>query len=269
MTKPQAVSIAIVIPVFNEQDQIKACLDSIVAQTVPPAEIIVVDNNCTDKTVVIAKRYGRVRVVPEKQQGITAARNTGFNAVRSEVIGRIDADCRLPVDWVERIQRFYADGQHAATAITGGCAFYNVPCPRLDQWITSQFVFRMNRLLVGYYLLWGSNMAVPTRLWQAVRDKVCQREDIHEDLDLAIHLHRTGYRIHYQADLIVWARMRRVFEDHRALWPYLKMWPRTLKAHRMRGWRGGYGGAVFLWCMQIVPRAARRIARAFGRRIPD
>ena len=57
MSAKNKLTLSIVIPVFNEQRYIKACLDSIAAQTVKPDEVIVVDNNSTDKTVQIAKKY--------------------------------------------------------------------------------------------------------------------------------------------------------------------------------------------------------------------
>lgn len=261
----KALAISIVIPVYNEEDHLEACLNAIAAQTVAPAEVIIVDNNCTDESMAIAKRYSFVRIVKEKQQGKAVARTRGFNSVKTGLIGRIDADTRLPPDWVARILKFYSNPDHQEAAITGGCAFYNVRCPRVNHWLVSQFVFRMNRLMMGYYILWGSNMALPRKLWLDVRDDLCKREDIHEDLDLAIHLHEHGYKIGYQANLIVGASMRRVFDGSTKLWPNLMMWPRTLRAHGIRDWPFSYIGAVFLFVMQPVPLTAELLARLFGR----
>lgn len=261
----KALAVSIVIPVYNEERHLKACLNAIAAQTVAPAEVIVVDNNSTDRSAKIAGDFKLVKVLHEKRQGIVWARNKGFDVAKSPIIGRIDADTRLPNDWVERIQEFYNQPAHANTALTGGCTFYNVRLPRLDQWITSQFVFRMNRMLVGHYLLWGSNMTLPRDAWWQVKKGCCVRTDIHEDLDLSIHLHRQGFPIFYQATLVVGARMGRVFEDRQRLWPYLKMWPRTLRAHNFKNWPGSYVGAWFLWVMQIAPRGFERIAVTFGR----
>lgn len=260
----QAQALSIVIPVYNEEDHLDGCLRAIAKQTVMPEEVIVVDNNCTDGSMAIAKRYPFVRVVRAKHQGIAYARNAGFDAVKTEIIGRIDADTHLPPTWVATVMNFYKQPEHTNMAITGGCTFYNIPLPNLGQWITSQFVFRMNRLLVGHYILWGSNMALPKKLWQAVKPDVCMDRDIHEDLDLAIHLHSKGYQINYQATLVVGAKMKRVLEDHQALWPVLKMWPETLKRHHIKTWRIGWLGAAFLYIAQFVPQMGTWLSKRYG-----
>lgn len=262
----KAQTVSIVIPVFNEENHLKTCLESIQKQTVKPFAVIVVDNNCTDRSMDIARQFPFVTIVKEGTQGIVHSRNAGFNKVSSSIIGRIDSDTRLPANWVERVEGFYEDKNHKNHALTGGCAFYNVRSPRVDEWITSQFVFRMNRMIVGHYILWGSNMAFPTSAWKEVKSKTCTRQDIHEDLDLAIHLHRAGYKITYAATLIVGAKMKRVFSNQKDLWRVLKMWPQTLKVHHIRRWPLGYIGAVFLYVSQFVPRIAERIAIAFGKK---
>ncbi|MDQ5972048.1 MAG: hypothetical protein QG553_207 [Patescibacteria group bacterium] len=264
MTK-KALTVSIVIPAYNEEHHLKRCLHAIAKQTDMPDEVLVVNNNSTDATVKVARSFKFVRIIEEKNQGRAWARTAGFNAAKGQIIGRIDADTRLPTDWVERVKGFYADPAHANTALTGGCAFYNVRMPRLDQWITSQFVFRMNRLLVGHYILWGSNMAVPKKLWQSVKNDTSMRNDIHEDLDLSFILHKKGYQIHYWSTLVVGACMPHVFEHDGTLWPYLKMWPRTLQAHNKKSWPLSYVGAGFLYVMQFVPRSAERIAVWCGR----
>ncbi|MEO8785062.1 MAG: glycosyltransferase family 2 protein [Candidatus Saccharimonadales bacterium] len=261
----KALALSIVIPVCNEENHLKACLQSIASQTVQPTEVIVVDNNSQDCSVQIAAQFPFVRVISEAKQGVFYARNTGFDAVKTPLIGRIDADTILPPDWVQRVQGFYAPTANRQMALTGGCSFYNIRCPRVNRWLVSQFVFRMNRFLMGYYVLWGSNMALPRPLWRQVRSQVCDKQDIHEDLDLAMHLHKLGYGINYQAELLVAVRMRRVLSDRRQLWPYLRMWPRTLRHHGILSWPLSLLGSLFLYVMQVVPRAAERLARMSGR----
>lgn len=261
----KALTLSLIIPVYNEERHLKACLEAIAAQSVMPDEVIVVDNNSTDDSAAIARSFPFVRVITESAQGITPARNAGFNAAKGQLLGRIDADTHLPPDWVQRVHAFYADPSHGATALTGGCAFYNIPFPRVDAWITSQFVFRMNRFLMGHYVLWGSNMVLPAKVWRIVAKQTCpETPGVHEDLDLAIHLHRQGYDIAYQATLIVGARMRRVFEDHDKLWANLLMWPKTLRRHHIAMWPFSAIGASFLYVGQIVPRSVVWVARRFG-----
>lgn len=241
----KALAISIVIPVYNEKHHLKACLDSISRQTLAPDEVIVVDNNSTDGSVQLAEKYAFVKIVNEQKQGIVYARNRGFNSVTHPLIARIDADTILPATWVARIHSEYHRSQDFA--MTGGGYFYNLKFPKLNGWILGQMAYRMNRFIMGHYILWGSNMVIPKELWSAVKDDVCIRNDIHEDLDLAIHLHRKGYKIFYHEDWRVGVEMKRVFTSQRALIKNLLLWPRTLKVHTIRTWPMGYLGAAVLY----------------------
>lgn len=247
MTKP--VTLSVIIPAYNEERHLAACLDSLAAQTVLPLEVIVVDNNSTDKTVKIARSYPFVRVVKEKHQGIVYARDAGFNAARGTIIGRIDSDSVLPPTWVEYIHDFYAQSANHNVALTGGGMFYNTPLPRVSRWVLDLLAFRVNRVVLGHHFLFGSNMAVPKKVWQQVKTSVCLRDDIHEDIDLAIHVHQLGVPIIYKPSFLVGIKLRRVFQDHRKLWSYLMLWPQSLRVHGRKLWVTGWIGAVLLYAL--------------------
>lgn len=259
------LTLAIVIPVYNEENYIGACLDAIACQQVMPDEVIVVDNNSIDRTVKIAQKYTFVRVVKEKKQGVLHARNAGFNAVNSTIIGRIDSDTLLPPDWVKAVIKFYDDSAHADYALTGGCYFYNVRFPKLCGWAVGQIAFRFNRFLLGHYILYGSNMAFLSTQWHNVKDLVCIDQDVHEDLDLAIHLHRLGYLITYHESLRVKVAMRRVRSRRLELWANMMWWPQTLRRHGSKKWILGYVGAVILYVFSPMIPLLEKIAQVFGK----
>lgn len=239
-------SVTIVIPAHNEERHLGACLQAIADQTVQPLEVIVVDNNSTDRTAEIARNFPFVRVLPEPQQGRVFARNAGFAAAKGEIIGRIDADIILPPNWVAHIQAFYDDPANQDSAWSGAGYFYNVPLPGLVSWAYGKLAFGFNRLLIGHYTLWGSNMAITARQWRTVRDDVCLRNDVHEDLDIAMHIHDSGSRIVYDAGIKVRAELRRVKTDRHQLWGYLQWWPRTLRLHGRKTWPLCWFVGVFL-----------------------
>lgn len=236
MKKHKTPRVSIVIPAYNEENKLAACLYAIADQTVAPLEVIIADNNSTDRTVAIARSFPFVRVIHVRQQGIVYARNAGFDAARGDIIGRIDADIQLPEDWVKHVTEFYADARHTESAWSGAGYFYNVRFPKLVSWTYSMLAFEFNRLLLGHYTLWGSNMACTAEQWQAVRDQVCVRADIHEDLDLAIHLADAAYDIVYDTSIKTYAELRRVHSDRHQLLDYLQWWPRTLRVHGRRSW---------------------------------
>lgn len=259
-------SLSIVIPVYNEEKFLGACLQSIANQTVIPDEVIVVDNNSTDNSMQIAKSFPFAKIISEKQQGIFHARGAGYDAASSDIIGRIDADTVLPRGWVSKVHRFYDSGHHDDYALTGGGFFYNLRSPRINGWFLSQLAYRLNRTVVGHYILWGSNMAFPRSLWSEVRDKVCQRDDIHEDLDLSFHLHDLGIKIAYLGNLRVGVFMKRVFVDRKYMRMHMRRWPQTLRVHGYKLWWFGIVGNWLLWILFPVVFVAEYTARFVGRK---
>lgn len=273
MKRKTRISVSIVIPAYNEERHIRLCLDSIAQQTRPANQVIIVDNNSTDSTAAICAEYDFVTVVTEKQQGIVYARDAGFNAATSDIIARFDADSELPEDWVERICDYYqADPRNLQNAWTGAGIFYNVPISRLASFGYFTAVYRVNTLFAGHYTLWGSNMAFPRKAWLEVRNEICTRNDVHEDLDLSIHLHRAGYGIHYDKRLRTYAELRLVHGDKQKLIKYLMVWPQTLGVHDIRGWRlcrslamvTAYPATTFLTSVMVTKNALVHIRRRFA-----
>lgn len=240
-------SLSIIIPAYNDARQLRACLASIAVQTDAPDEVLVVDNNSTDDTAKVCGEFVFVSRITCPRQGIVYARDTGFNAASGDILARIDADTILPNDWVKRVRRFYADPDNRNCALTGGGYFYNIHFHRLNGWVQSQFAYRVNRLVIGYYVLWGSNMAITRTQWKAVRGVTCNRQDIHEDLDLAFHLHHKGFSIMYDGSLRVGVKLKRVLSDKDKLQAHMRRWPQSLRSHGYRGWWLGVAGNQLLW----------------------
>jgi glycosyltransferase involved in cell wall biosynthesis len=225
----KTLSLTIVIPVFNEQNHISACLEAIAAQTARPDEVIVVDNNSTDATVQIAKQFAFVKIIKEKRQGVLFAKDTGFKAASSDIIGRIDADSILPPRWVESVKRFMADGRYAA--LTGPVNYYDMPLPEtnyhLDHWMRAS-IYNWSPKSP---FLFGSNMAIRKSVWEDVRASLCSDTYMHEDLDLAIHLYKKGHNILYSNKLLVGASGRRYNDSARRFYRYISMYRQTYLRH--------------------------------------
>jgi len=89
--------ISVIIPAANEEKTLPFCLASLKKQTFSNFEVIVIDNNSTDKTAAVAQKFG-AKVVSEKKQGIIYARERGFQEAKGEIIARTDADTHLQID---------------------------------------------------------------------------------------------------------------------------------------------------------------------------
>ncbi len=91
MSEPHLISC--IVPVYNGEKYLAAALDSILAQTYRPVEVIVVDDGSTDRTQFIAASYGEaVRYLSQPNAGSPHARNLGVRSARGEFIGFLDAD---------------------------------------------------------------------------------------------------------------------------------------------------------------------------------
>jgi glycosyltransferase involved in cell wall biosynthesis len=95
--------VSIVVPAYNEERRLGACLDSILAAVrgaEADAEIIVVDNASTDRTAEVARSRPGVTVVHEPSKGLLFARQKGFTAARGELLACIDADSLMTPRWM-------------------------------------------------------------------------------------------------------------------------------------------------------------------------
>src|SRR5579862_9425399 len=165
------LTLTIVIPAFNEEDHIAACLSAIAAQAVMPDEVIVVDNNSTDKTVAIARQFPFVKLVSEKKQGVLYAKDNGFKAAKSDIIGRIDADSILPPRWVESVKRFMANDSYAA--LTGPVNYYDMPLPETNHYLDHWMRASIYNWSPKSPFLFGSNMAIRKDIWNELKGKLC------------------------------------------------------------------------------------------------
>lgn len=89
------MTLSIIIPCFNVMDYIDNCLHSVFAQTFKGIEVICVDNNSTDETFNILKRYeskGKILLLKEEKEGASAARNLGLKHAKGSWIQFLDAD---------------------------------------------------------------------------------------------------------------------------------------------------------------------------------
>jgi glycosyltransferase involved in cell wall biosynthesis len=92
------MTVAIIITSYNHAHFLDAAIRSALAQTVPPDEIIVVDDGSTDRPEEVTARFAGVRLIRQPNAGLAAARNTGWRAAASDHLVFLDADDRLLPD---------------------------------------------------------------------------------------------------------------------------------------------------------------------------
>jgi peptidoglycan/xylan/chitin deacetylase (PgdA/CDA1 family) len=87
--------ISVIVPCYNQAHFLTEAIESILSQTYPHYEIVVVDDGSTDNTAEVAGRYPGVRCVRQDNRGLAAARNTGLSKSNGDYLVFLDADDRL------------------------------------------------------------------------------------------------------------------------------------------------------------------------------
>ncbi|HWI30538.1 MAG TPA: glycosyltransferase family A protein [Microbacterium sp.] len=228
------LSVAVVIPCRDDARFLDACLAALAAQTRRANRIIVIDNASSDDSPAVAARHG-VEVVRENLVGVWPAAARGYDVASesADIIARLDADSRPHPDWIERIEREFARDATLGV-LTGSAEFYgSTPLVNYlgEHWYIGGGHFWV-QLWLGRPLVFGSNFAMRTAVWQRVRTRVDRANPrIHDDLDLSIRLRGSdGVRVDRTLKMPVSARAvtspaglsRRVWQvvtTFRASWP--------------------------------------------------
>ncbi|MER1997083.1 MAG: glycosyltransferase family 2 protein [Arthrobacter sp.] len=249
MQAPGLPSVSVVIPCLNDAEALRGCLASLMEQTVPPAEIVVVDNNSTDESAQVAREFG-ARVVSEPRPGIPAAAAAGYDAAASDIIARCDADCILPPDWIKQLAEHFAADPGLA-AVSGPGRFYGF-APWLGRMLSGLYLgsyYQAMTLALAHRPLFGSNLALRADAWRVVGPSVHRSdEEQHDDVCLSAHLGR-DYRCAWDRGLVVGMapravigganlarRFRRAFHTLAVHWRELPPWERWIR--RFRGTAG-------------------------------
>jgi glycosyltransferase involved in cell wall biosynthesis len=98
------VFVSVIIPVFNDSERLKICLDALINQTYPHEqyEVIVVDNASEEDIKSVVANFQQIKFTYESQPGSYVARNQGISIAKGEILAFTDSDCIPSADWIER-----------------------------------------------------------------------------------------------------------------------------------------------------------------------
>nr|WP_321352713.1 glycosyltransferase [uncultured Methanoregula sp.] len=197
--------ISVIIPTFNEEENIAQCLVSLCHQTLPrnEYEIIVVDGGSKDATCEIAGKYAD-KVFTQTSRKVGGARNDGVKVAKGDIIATTDADCILPRDWIQRIGE---DFKNPAVVQLYG------PVYPIEEGLGNKFsLFLANTFSrIGYYsrtfyYTLGCNTAFRKDAFEKAGMYRCI--DAGDDLEIAMRLKDLG-KIRFDGRLRVGFSMRR------------------------------------------------------------
>lgn len=254
MKRAKRPRVSIIIPAYNEADYIKSCLESCLSQYELPDEIIVVDNRSDDKTVEIIERLqanhanGKlVRLVHQTtEQGLVPTRNAGFAAATGDVFGRIDADSTLDPDWTRIVKDLFTDD--VVDAATGPVVYHDMPAKKLGLLGDNFIRKKLANYAQEYAFLFGSNMAIRADAWRTIESQVCldEADEMHEDIDIALHLFSANKQIFYTPKMIGGMSARRLSDSPPAFYRYIMRYERTYQRHDIKNYSARIPIVIYL-----------------------
>jgi len=249
--------VSVIIPCYNQAHFLGDAIESVLAQSYPSFEIIVIDDGSPDNTAEVAARYPGVRYVQQTNQGLSAARNTGIRESRGEYLVFLDADDRLLPHALRDGLACFHDHQEAAF-VSGHHRYINrdgslrneyPPTPIDDH----PYVALLKRNYIGMHAT-----VMYTRM---VFDEVGTFDTTLkscEDYDLYLRIARR-FAIYHHPHLAAEYRwhsanmtnnsgrmLKSAMRVLRSQWPHVRDEPSYLRACRLgvRFWRDYFGGLV-------------------------
>ena len=243
----QSTDVTVVVPAHDEEDLLPALLGDLMTQTRPPKEVVVVDSMSTDGTVDVTKAFPAslcpIRLIPGPL-GAGAARNAGARVVTSPWVLFLDADVRVPPDFVASLLCRVEPGPSMVHTVG-----FTVGEPRFR---------RAAELLCRYFRMFATTPS-PALVGHCVLVEVALHEALGgfdtdlvlgEDHDYARRARRVGASMHWIAEIAIEVSARRFQNDQRlrALFRY------TVSELRR------------LWCTLVVNRVPLGVPRSSGQR---
>jgi glycosyltransferase involved in cell wall biosynthesis len=111
---PNRIEISIIVPVYNNPQDLEDCLSALLNTSGPDSELIVVDDGSTDNTASVGERMGVKLLRLAENSGVAAARNYGASQARGEILFFVDADVVVARGTVERIVKVMQENQNLA-----------------------------------------------------------------------------------------------------------------------------------------------------------
>ena len=188
--------VSILIPCYNEEKRIEACINSIKETAYPTYEIIVIDDGSTDNSLNIIKSLENVILITQKHGGKVAGLTKGMKKARYEIVISLDADTTISTDAIHKLVQPLQEDNVAAT--TGMCQVKNQK--KILSWFADVEYQYINQLRMSFSQLTG------TSIWffgffAAYKKKQLKqiggfsKQTITEDMDSCLSLNSLGYDV--------------------------------------------------------------------------
>ncbi len=188
--------VTVYIPAYNVSEFLPRSIESLLAQSHPPDEILIIDDGSRDATPEIAQRYPQITLIRhERNRGLAAARNTAFQKARNEYVASIDADVVADPNWLAAL---IPNMQNPKIAGVGGRLIEGVRRTVADRWRCAHMPQEWGPDPIDdpRFLFGCNNLFRKSAVLEAGGYDEAMRTN-GEDADLSRKLHERGWKLFY------------------------------------------------------------------------
>ena len=204
--------LSLIIPAYNEEQYIGECINSALRNAHGRFhEIIVVDNASTDRTLEAVRSRPGIRIVYEPCKGITHARQRGFEKATGDVLAYIDADTRIPPNWIRIVETTFNHSSDVV-CLSGPYRYYDGPRPK--RWLLGvicRLILPIGQQLFGCMVI-GGNFVATKKAINEVGGFDRTIDFFGEDTDIGRQLSLRG-KIQFRMDFFINTSARRFYAE--------------------------------------------------------
>jgi len=189
--------VTIYVPCYNAAAHIDRCIKSLLAQTFPVKEILVINDGSTDDSMDRVRKYPQVRIIEhEGNKGLGVARNTALKNITTEFVANIDSDCVAEPDWLERLMDNMLEGKIAGV---GSMLIESNRETVPDYWRVIHMKQHWGALPIrNPQWLYGHSAVFRRSALMAVGGYLDKYRTNYEDLDISRRLRAAGFDLVYE-----------------------------------------------------------------------
>ncbi len=189
--------VSLYIPSYNSAGYLEKCLESILKQTYPIEEIIVVDDGSVDETFEVASKFPVKLIRHRNNRGIAAARNAAVLEAKSDFVAAIDADCLVESTWLQECMNNFTESNIAAV---GGKLIEQNNKRIAYRWRAAHLKQHWgDKRKINPIFLFGSNTTIKKNAFkQAGFYNEEKFRKNYEDVDLSLRLKKKGFGLIYE-----------------------------------------------------------------------